>query len=118
MTAISAASQHGPTMEARARAMLPHGEVVPFCPLLNRPAFRTCSKRGSRSIRRRRAAARCGSGGRPRGERVDLGDGLTADARPSDLVDIEVELAKLIEGWRPLRPTGVHDAGLPFLLNP
>ncbi|WP_250904995.1 Tn3 family transposase [Nonomuraea sp. NEAU-A123] len=33
-------------------------------------------------------------------------------------VDIEAELAKLIEGWRPLRPTRVHDAGLPFLLNP
>ncbi|MFI6743839.1 hypothetical protein ACIBI9_64175 [Nonomuraea sp. NPDC050451] len=33
-------------------------------------------------------------------------------------VDIEAELAKLIEGWRPLRPTRVHDVGLPFLLNP
>ena len=33
-------------------------------------------------------------------------------------VDIESELAKLIEGWRPWRPTRVHDAGLPFLLNP
>ncbi|GAA3845250.1 hypothetical protein GCM10022226_80540 [Sphaerisporangium flaviroseum] len=33
-------------------------------------------------------------------------------------VDIESEFAKLIEGWRPLRPTRVHDAGLHFLLNP
>ncbi|MFI7701488.1 Tn3 family transposase [Nonomuraea sp. NPDC049480] len=32
--------------------------------------------------------------------------------------DIETGLAKLIEGWRPLRPTRVHDASLPFLLNP
>lgn len=33
-------------------------------------------------------------------------------------VDIEAELAKLIEGWRPLRPTTVTDAGTTFLLNP
>ncbi|MEU8205629.1 Tn3 family transposase [Streptosporangium sp. NPDC049046] len=33
-------------------------------------------------------------------------------------VDIEAELAKLIKGWRPLRPTVVTDAGTSFLLNP
>jgi hypothetical protein len=33
-------------------------------------------------------------------------------------VDIEAELAKLIEGWRPLRPTTVTESGTSFLLNP
>ncbi|MEV4115145.1 beta-galactosidase [Nonomuraea sp. NPDC049695] len=33
-------------------------------------------------------------------------------------VDIEGELAKLDDGWRPLRPTLVTEAGTTFLLNP
>jgi hypothetical protein len=33
-------------------------------------------------------------------------------------VDIEAELAKLIEGWRPLRPTTVTESGTSFMLNP
>jgi hypothetical protein len=30
-------------------------------------------------------------------------------------VDIEAELAKLIEGWRPLRPTTVTESGTSFI---
>jgi hypothetical protein len=33
-------------------------------------------------------------------------------------VDVEAELAKLIKGWRPLRPTGVTESGTTFLLQP
>jgi TnpA family transposase len=33
-------------------------------------------------------------------------------------VDIEAELAKLIEGWRPLRPATVTESGTSFMLNP
>jgi hypothetical protein len=33
-------------------------------------------------------------------------------------VDIEGELSKLDDGWRPLRPTLVTEAGTSFLLNP
>ncbi|MFB4304301.1 hypothetical protein [Actinomadura sp. NTSP31] len=33
-------------------------------------------------------------------------------------VGVEAELAKLIEGWRPLRPTTVTDAGTTFMLHP
>ncbi|RSM95294.1 hypothetical protein DMB42_50180 [Nonomuraea sp. WAC 01424] len=33
-------------------------------------------------------------------------------------VDIEGETAKLDDGWRPLRPTLVNEAGTTFLLNP
>ncbi|MCO5973095.1 transposase [Actinoallomurus soli] len=33
-------------------------------------------------------------------------------------VDIEDELAKLVEGWRPLRPTTVNEAGTTFMLAP
>lgn len=33
-------------------------------------------------------------------------------------VDIEAELAKLIEGWRPLRPTAVNESGTTFMLQP
>jgi hypothetical protein len=32
-------------------------------------------------------------------------------------VDVEAELAKLTEGWRPLRPTQVNDAGTTFMLQ-
>ncbi|MFI6928608.1 hypothetical protein ACIBIZ_52425 [Nonomuraea spiralis] len=33
-------------------------------------------------------------------------------------VDIEAELAKLDDGWRPLRPTLVNESGTTFLINP
>lgn len=33
-------------------------------------------------------------------------------------VDVEAELAKLIGGWRPLRPTTVHESGISFMLHP
>jgi hypothetical protein len=33
-------------------------------------------------------------------------------------VDIEAELAKLDGGWRPLRPTKVHESGTTFMINP
>lgn len=33
-------------------------------------------------------------------------------------VDVEAELAKLIEGWRPLRPTTVNEAGTTLMLAP
>jgi TnpA family transposase len=33
-------------------------------------------------------------------------------------VDIEAELAKLDDGWRPLRPTLVNESGITFLINP
>ncbi|MGK5553794.1 Tn3 family transposase [Actinomadura kijaniata] len=33
-------------------------------------------------------------------------------------VDVEAELAKLVEGWRPLRPTTVTEAGTTFMLHP
>ncbi|MFF4621809.1 Tn3 family transposase [Nonomuraea jabiensis] len=66
--------------------------------------------------------------GELRAQGRDVGDELLSFIAPGHrgninflgfiTVDIDVELAKLIEGWRPLRPTRVHDAGLPFLLNP
>ncbi|MFB4268435.1 hypothetical protein [Nonomuraea sp. GTA35] len=32
-------------------------------------------------------------------------------------VGIEAELAELDDGWRPLRPTLVHESGTTFLVN-
>ncbi|MGI5201405.1 Tn3 family transposase [Spirillospora sp. CA-108201] len=66
--------------------------------------------------------------GRLRDQGRDIGDELLSFIAPGHReninffgfinVDIEAELAELIEEWRPLRPTTVNESGTTYMLSP